>query len=107
VESLYASAQVTRTLLRIQGPISMEAAREFSQATAATCGEHRFGAALQTDGNLIALGKPVRVPRGRTDSDECGVARVARMDVGLAEIHVALWIFFDARRNSSTAAKER
>ena len=56
VESLYASAQVTRTLLRIQGPISMEAAREFSQATAATCGEHRFGAALQTDGNLIALG---------------------------------------------------
>jgi ribosomal-protein-alanine N-acetyltransferase len=56
VESLYADAQVTRTLLRIQGPISIEEAREFCQAPAAACGDHRFGAALQTDGNLIALG---------------------------------------------------
>ena len=56
VESLYANEQVTRTLLRIQGPISIEEAREFCQAPAAACGDHRFGAALQTDGNLIALG---------------------------------------------------
>jgi ribosomal-protein-alanine N-acetyltransferase len=56
VESLYANAQVTRTLLRIQGAISIEDAREVCQARAAVCGEHRFGAALQTDGNLIALG---------------------------------------------------
>jgi RimJ/RimL family protein N-acetyltransferase len=63
VESLYANAHVTRTLLRIQGPISMETAREFCQATAAACGEHRFGAALRTGGNLIALGNV----RGRTE----------------------------------------
>ena len=56
VESLYANAQVTRTLLRIQGPISIEEAREFCSATAAACGDHRFGAVLQTDGNLIAVG---------------------------------------------------
>jgi hypothetical protein len=56
VKSLYANAQVTRTLLRIQGPISIEEAREFCQVPAAACGDHRFGAALQTDGNLIALG---------------------------------------------------
>ena len=56
VESLYANAQVTRTLLRIQEPISIEEAREFCQAPAAACGDHRFGAALRTDGNLIALG---------------------------------------------------
>jgi RimJ/RimL family protein N-acetyltransferase len=56
VESLYASAQVTRTLLRIQGPISIEEAREFCQAPATACGDHRFGAALQADGRLIALG---------------------------------------------------
>jgi RimJ/RimL family protein N-acetyltransferase len=41
----------------------MEAAREFSEATAAACGEHRFGAALQADGKLIALG----TVRGRTE----------------------------------------
>jgi RimJ/RimL family protein N-acetyltransferase len=41
----------------------MEAAREFSEVTVAACGEHRFGAALQTDGNLIALGNV----RGRTE----------------------------------------
>ena len=56
VESLYANAQVTRTLLRIRGPISIEEAREFCQAPAAACGDHRFGAALRTDGNLLALG---------------------------------------------------
>jgi len=66
VESLYGSAQVTRTLLRIQGPISIEEAREFCRASATACGEHRFGAALQADGGLIALGS-VRMhtePRG-------------------------------------------
>jgi ribosomal-protein-alanine N-acetyltransferase len=56
VEALYANGQVTRTLLRIRGPISVEEAREFCQAPAAACGDHRFGAALQPSGNLIALG---------------------------------------------------
>ena len=41
----------------------METAREFCQSTPAACGEHRFGAALQTDGNLIAFGNV----RGRTE----------------------------------------
>lgn len=63
VQSLYADAQVTRTLLRIQGPISMEAARDFSEVTVGARGEHRFGAALQTDGKLIALGNV----RGRAE----------------------------------------
>ena len=54
VESLYADARVTRTLLRIQGPISLEGARQFCQVL--PTGEHRFGARLQTDGNLIAVG---------------------------------------------------
>jgi len=52
VASLYANAEVTRTLLRIQRPVSLEEAREFCQAPAAACGDHRFGAALQADGNL-------------------------------------------------------
>jgi RimJ/RimL family protein N-acetyltransferase len=56
VESLYASARVTRTLLRIQRPISIEEAREFCRASAAACGDHRLGAALRTDGNLIGVG---------------------------------------------------
>ena len=56
VESLYASARVTRTLLRIQGPISIEEAREFCRAAAAACGDHRLGGALRTDGNLIGVG---------------------------------------------------
>src|SRR5215831_2609352 len=63
VESLYANAQVTRTLLRIQGPISIEEAREFCQASSAAGGDHRFGAALQTGGPLIALGSV----RGHTE----------------------------------------
>jgi RimJ/RimL family protein N-acetyltransferase len=56
VEALYASAAVTRTLLRIQQAISFEEAREFCQAPATACGEHRFGAALRAEGKLIALG---------------------------------------------------
>src|ERR1051325_9304464 len=61
VESLYASAQVTRTLLRIQGPISLEEAKEFCQAPARTAGAFRFAAALKADGRLVALGS-VRPP---------------------------------------------
>ncbi len=53
VESLYASAQVTRTLLRIQGPISIEAAREFCQAPAAASGDHRFGRGVATIGYSV------------------------------------------------------
>lgn len=56
VESLYADDRVTRTLLRIQAPISMEEAREFCRAPAAADGDHRLGAALQTDGKLIGVG---------------------------------------------------
>lgn len=56
VESLYACAEVTRTLLRIQRAISIEEAHEFCQAPATACGDHRFGAALRADGKLIALG---------------------------------------------------
>ena len=56
VESLYASAEVTQTLLRIQQAISLEEAREFCQAPAKALGDHRFGAALRADGKLIALG---------------------------------------------------
>jgi RimJ/RimL family protein N-acetyltransferase len=33
-----------------------EKAREFCRPPAAACSDHRFGAALQSDGNLIALG---------------------------------------------------
>ena len=54
VKALYADARVTRTLLRIQGPISIEEAREFFQA--APSGDFRFGAALRTGGDPIALG---------------------------------------------------
>jgi [ribosomal protein S5]-alanine N-acetyltransferase len=56
VRSLYASVEVTRTLLRIQGPISLEEAREFCRAPAQVRGDHRFGGALKSDGRLIAVG---------------------------------------------------
>src|SRR5262245_44903905 len=56
VESLYANPQVTRTLLRIQGPLSREEARELCRASETVAGEHRFGAALRSSGRLIALG---------------------------------------------------
>lgn len=61
VEALCADRQVTRTLLRIQGPMSLEEARDFCQASEAECSDHRFGAALRTDGKLLALGS-VRSP---------------------------------------------
>jgi ribosomal-protein-alanine N-acetyltransferase len=56
VESLYADARVTRALLRIQGPISREQARDICCDPANASGEHRFGAVLAADGRLIALG---------------------------------------------------
>ena len=56
VESLYANPQVTRTLLRIQRPLSAKEAREFCQMSAAACGDHRLVAALPADRRLIALG---------------------------------------------------
>ena len=56
VKSLYADARVTRTLLRIQGQITLTQACEFCQVSTTADGEHRFGAGLQTDGSLIAVG---------------------------------------------------
>jgi ribosomal-protein-alanine N-acetyltransferase len=54
VRSVYASAQVTGTLLRIQRPLSVDEARDFCRAAAA--GDHRFGASRRGDGQLVALG---------------------------------------------------
>ena len=54
VQFLYADARVTRTLLRIQGPISIEEAREFCRTGPG--GDCRFGAVLRTGGDPIALG---------------------------------------------------
>jgi RimJ/RimL family protein N-acetyltransferase len=56
VESLYAKTQVTRTLLRIQRPLSIEGARDFCRTSMVACDDHRLGAVLQTDGKPIALG---------------------------------------------------
>jgi ribosomal-protein-alanine N-acetyltransferase len=56
VESLYADARVTRTLLRIQGPISIEAAEEFCRMSTPAYGERRFAAELQMEGNVIGVG---------------------------------------------------
>ncbi len=69
VLSLYASAQVTRTLLRIQRPLSMDEAREFCRPAAAT-GDHRLVAARRGDGSLIALGTV------RTHVEAPGVASI-------------------------------
>jgi [ribosomal protein S5]-alanine N-acetyltransferase len=70
VESLYANAGVTRTLLRIQEPISIEEARAFCRASPAAGGDRRLGAALQTDGRLIGLGSV------RAHTDLPGVATI-------------------------------
>lgn len=70
VESQYASPQVTRTLLRIQGPISIEEARQLCQVPTAACRDHRLGAALQADGKLIALGSV------RSHTEAPGVATI-------------------------------
>lgn len=69
VQSLYGSEQVTRTLLRIQRPLSVEEAREFCWPAPST-GDHRFGAARRTDGRLIALGTV------RTHAGAPGVASI-------------------------------
>ena len=56
VASLYADTRVTRTLLRIQGPISIDEARTCCRRPGASDGEYRFGAGIQSDGSLIAVG---------------------------------------------------
>jgi RimJ/RimL family protein N-acetyltransferase len=56
VVSLYGSPGVTRTLLRVQRPLSIEEAREFCQMRATARGDYRFGAALLDSGKLIGLG---------------------------------------------------
>jgi RimJ/RimL family protein N-acetyltransferase len=61
VQSLYADAQVTRTLLRIQGPISLEEAREYCRAS--TIDDSRFAGLLQTEGSIIAVGSVRTYPR--------------------------------------------
>ena len=70
VQSLYGHTQVTRTLLRIQRPLTTEEAREFCQIPAPACGDHRFGATLRADGRLIALGNV------RAHIDAPGVASI-------------------------------
>lgn len=64
VEALYASPDVTRTLLRIQGPISGQEARALCETPSTVSGEHRFGAALQASDQPIGLGT-VRIPTPR------------------------------------------
>jgi RimJ/RimL family protein N-acetyltransferase len=56
VESLYASADVTRTLLRIQRPISRQEARELCTAPSAESGEHRFVGVLRASDQPIGAG---------------------------------------------------
>jgi RimJ/RimL family protein N-acetyltransferase len=55
VESLYADARVTRTLLRIQEPISAEQARDFCRK-APEPGGHWLGAVLEAEDRLVGLG---------------------------------------------------
>ena len=61
VESLYASPEVTRTLLRIQGPISRREARELCETPTAMPGEYRFVAALRGNDRPVGVGN-VRIP---------------------------------------------
>ena len=61
VEGLYASPDVTRTLLRIQRPISSQGARALCETPSTVSGEHRFVAALQAGDQPIGLGT-VRIP---------------------------------------------
>ncbi len=70
VESLYAHPRVTRALLRIQRPLSIEEAHELCEMPAAASGDHRFGAALRADGKLIALGS------ARTHAEVPGVVSI-------------------------------
>ena len=56
IESLYASADVTRTLLRIQRPISIHEAREFCTTPSAAAGEHRLVAVLRANDQPVGVG---------------------------------------------------
>ena len=56
VESLYASPDVTRTLLRIQGSISTELARALCATPVTASGEHRFLGVLRANNRRIGLG---------------------------------------------------
>ena len=59
MESLYADARVTRTLLRIQEPISAVRARALCREEP---GDHRLGAVLEADGRLVGLGSVRQSP---------------------------------------------
>jgi len=63
VESLCANSHVTRTLLRIQGPLSSQQALELCEAQSASSGEHRFIAALRVGARPGGLGN-VRLHTG-------------------------------------------
>jgi ribosomal-protein-alanine N-acetyltransferase len=70
VEALYASSEVTRTLLRIQGPISSREAHELCETPLAASGEHRFVAALR------ATDRPVGLGNIRLQTSTSGVASI-------------------------------
>jgi len=63
VESLYAHADVTRMLLRIQRPLSADEARALCDTRSARPGEHRFIAVLDDGEQPVGLGI-VRVADG-------------------------------------------
>jgi [ribosomal protein S5]-alanine N-acetyltransferase len=67
VRSLYAHELVTRALAHITGPISIEEARAYCEPPS---GEHRFSAALQTDGSLVGVGTI------REQADQPGVVAI-------------------------------
>jgi len=56
IQSLYASPDVTRTLLRIQEPLSSVEAHSFCEAVSIPSGEHRFVAAFRSNGEPVGLG---------------------------------------------------
>ena len=56
VESLYAQAEVTRMLLRIQRPLSAPEARALCDPRSAKPGEHRFVAVVEDTGQPVGLG---------------------------------------------------
>ena len=56
VESLYAQAEVTRMLLRIQRPLSAREALTLCDPRSAKPGEHRFVAVVEDTGRPVGLG---------------------------------------------------
>ena len=65
VEALYASAEVTRTLLRIQSPLSRDEARRLCEPRAAAPGEHRFVAVFKSNRQAVGLGVArLQIPKG-------------------------------------------